>query len=69
MHTDAAKAGDRIVLIDDLIATGGTMMAGRRLLERLGATHLPQRWVEDGRFITSAGCRPASTWRWRWSPG
>jgi len=25
------------VLIDDLIATGGTMMAGRRLLERLGA--------------------------------
>jgi adenine phosphoribosyltransferase len=27
-----------VVLIDDLIATGGTMMAGRRLLERLGAT-------------------------------
>ncbi|KAI3593976.1 Adenine phosphoribosyltransferase [Cupriavidus sp. U2] len=26
------------VLIDDLIATGGTMMAGRKLLERLGAT-------------------------------
>jgi adenine phosphoribosyltransferase len=26
-----------VVLIDDLIATGGTMMAGRRLLERLGA--------------------------------
>jgi adenine phosphoribosyltransferase len=38
MHTDAVKAGDRVVLIDDLIATGGTMMAGRRLLERLGAT-------------------------------
>jgi adenine phosphoribosyltransferase len=38
IHTDAVKAGDRVVLIDDLIATGGTMMAGRRLLERLGAT-------------------------------
>ena len=38
MHTDAVRAGDRVVLIDDLIATGGTMMAGRRLLERLGAT-------------------------------
>ena len=38
MHTDAVKAGDRVVLIDDLIATGGTMMAGLRLLERLGAT-------------------------------
>ena len=38
MHTDAVKPGDRVVLIDDLIATGGTMMAGRRLLEKLGAT-------------------------------
>ena len=28
MHTDAVRAGDRVVLIDDLIATGGTMMAG-----------------------------------------
>ena len=37
MHTDAVKPGDRVVLIDDLIATGGTMMAGRRLLEKLGA--------------------------------
>jgi adenine phosphoribosyltransferase len=37
MHTDAVKAGDRVVLIDDLIATGGTMMAGKKLLERLGA--------------------------------
>ena len=37
MHTDAVRAGDRVVLIDDLIATGGTMMAGKKLLERLGA--------------------------------
>jgi adenine phosphoribosyltransferase len=37
MHTDAVAPGDRVVLIDDLIATGGTMMAGKRLLERLGA--------------------------------
>ena len=37
LHTDAVKAGDRVVLIDDLIATGGTMMAGKRLLEKLGA--------------------------------
>jgi adenine phosphoribosyltransferase len=27
-----------VLLIDDLIATGGTMMAGKRLIERLGAT-------------------------------
>jgi adenine phosphoribosyltransferase len=37
MHTDAVGAGDRVVLIDDLIATGGTMLAGLRLLQRLGA--------------------------------
>lgn len=38
LHTDACKSGDRVLLIDDLIATGGTMMAGKKLLERLGAT-------------------------------
>ena len=37
VHTDAVRPGDRVVLIDDLIATGGTMMAGKKLLERLGA--------------------------------
>ena len=37
LHTDAVKPGQRVLLIDDLIATGGTMMAGRRLLERQGA--------------------------------
>jgi adenine phosphoribosyltransferase len=37
IHEDACKPGDRVVLVDDLIATGGTMMAGKILLERLGA--------------------------------
>ena len=35
--------------------TATTHWAYHRLLERLGATYLPQRWVEDGKFITSAG--------------
>ena len=47
MHTDAVKAGDRVVLIDDLIATGGTMMAGRRLLERLGASVIEGAAIVD----------------------
>ena len=38
LHADAVKPGDKVLLVDDLIATGGTMMAGKRLLERLGAT-------------------------------
>jgi transcriptional regulator GlxA family with amidase domain len=46
-----------------------THWSHHRLLERLGATYLPDRWVEDGKVITSAGCQPGSTWPWRWSPG
>lgn len=37
LHTDAVKTGDKVLLIDDLIATGGTMLAGKKLLEKLGA--------------------------------
>src|SRR6201990_1058971 len=33
IHTDAIAKGDKVLLIDDLIATGGTAMAGIRLLE------------------------------------
>jgi transcriptional regulator GlxA family with amidase domain len=40
-------------LLDGRNAT--THWAYHSLLERLGATYLPQRWVQDGKFITSAG--------------
>ena len=36
LHTDAVQPGQRVLLIDDLVATGGTMMAGKKLLEKLG---------------------------------
>ena len=36
IHTDALQRGQRVLLIDDLIATGGTMLAGKRLIEKLG---------------------------------
>lgn len=38
VHTDALDAGDRVLLIDDLMATGGTALAACRLVERLGAS-------------------------------
>ena len=47
LHTDAVKPGDKVLLIDDLIATGGTMMAGKRLLERLGATVMEGAAIVD----------------------
>ncbi|WP_114965405.1 adenine phosphoribosyltransferase [Alkalilacustris brevis] len=37
LHDDALQPGDRVLLVDDLLATGGTAEAGIRLIERLGA--------------------------------
>lgn len=47
LHTDAVKPGSRVLLIDDLIATGGTMMAGKKLLERQGATVMEGAAIVD----------------------
>ncbi|MCB1939351.1 MAG: adenine phosphoribosyltransferase [Rhodocyclaceae bacterium] len=47
VHTDAAKAGDRVLLIDDLIATGGTLIAACKLIERLGATVVEAAAIVD----------------------
>ena len=38
MHRDACGPGDRVLLIDDLLATGGTALAAAGLIERLGAS-------------------------------
>lgn len=37
IHDDAIEAGERVLVIDDLLATGGTAEAGIKLLEQLGA--------------------------------
>ena len=38
IHTDAVSADDKILVVDDLLATGGTMKAACELLEKLGAS-------------------------------
>ena len=47
LHTDAVQPGQRVLLIDDLVATGGTMMAGKKLLEKLGATVIEGAAIVD----------------------
>lgn len=37
LHSDACDPGERVLLVDDLIATGGTILAAAKLLTRLGA--------------------------------
>ncbi|KAK5830226.1 Adenine phosphoribosyltransferase 2 -like protein [Gossypium arboreum] len=37
MHVGAVQPGERVIVIDDLVATGGTLSAAIRLLERVGA--------------------------------
>jgi adenine phosphoribosyltransferase len=36
MHKDGVKKGDRVVIMDDLLATGGTMEASIKLVEAAG---------------------------------
>jgi adenine phosphoribosyltransferase len=47
IHVDAVSPGDKVLLIDDLIATGGTALAGIRLLERAGAQVIGCSFVID----------------------
>ena len=47
IHEDALLAGERVLLVDDLLATGGTAEAGIRLIERLGAEVIGCAFVVD----------------------
>jgi len=46
-HEDACQPGEKVLLVDDLLATGGTAEAGIRLLERLGAEVVGCAFVVD----------------------
>jgi len=37
VHTDAIASGNKVLMVDDLLATGGTMVAACELIEKLGA--------------------------------
>src|SRR6202521_5032981 len=47
MHADAVDKGDRVILVDDLIATGGTAEGAVKLLRRMGAEVLAACFIID----------------------
>ncbi len=63
MHVDAVLPGDRVLLVDDLIATGGTALAAAHLITEAGGTVLEAAFVIDlpdlggARRLEAAGVR------------
>ncbi|WP_112320438.1 adenine phosphoribosyltransferase [Oceanibium sediminis] len=47
IHDDAFSPGERVLLVDDLLATGGTAAAGISLIERLGAEVISAAFIID----------------------
>jgi len=51
MHIDALKPGARVLLIDDLLATGGTSAAAVALMQKLGAKILATNFLIELKFL------------------
>jgi adenine phosphoribosyltransferase len=47
MHEDAVMKGERVILVDDLVATGGTAEAAVKLLKQIGADVLAACFIID----------------------
>ncbi len=47
IHDDAIQAGEKVLLVDDLLATGGTAEAGLKLIERLGGEVIGCAFIID----------------------
>jgi adenine phosphoribosyltransferase len=55
MHEDGVAPGDRVILVDDLIATGGTAQAAVKLLRQIGADVLAACFIIDLPDLGGAG--------------
>lgn len=51
MHTDALKPGSRVLLVDDLLATGGTSAAAVALVQKLGGQILEAAFLIELKFL------------------
>ena len=51
IHEDAIRQGQKVLVVDDLLATGGTMAATLRLIERLGGVVVAAEFLIELRFL------------------
>ena len=51
MHVDAMMAGERVVLVDDLLATGGTSAAAAALISKVGGQLLEAQFLIELEFL------------------
>ncbi len=58
MHTDALGAGSRVLLIDDLLATGGTAAAAAALVQRVGGVILEISFLIELAFLNGRAKLP-----------
>ena len=55
IHQDAFRKGDRVVLVDDLLATGGTAAAAVRLIQQAGGTVVAVDFLVELAFLNGRG--------------
>jgi len=55
IHTDALRPGSRVLLIDDLLATGGTAAAAAALVQKLGAKIVEAGFLIELKFLNGRG--------------
>ncbi|GAB6155318.1 adenine phosphoribosyltransferase [Desulfosporosinus burensis] len=51
VHADAIRPGERVVIVDDLLATGGTMLATANLMQKIGADVLGMGFLIELTFL------------------
>jgi adenine phosphoribosyltransferase len=51
IHTDAVKKGDNVIIVDDLLATGGTALAACELVQKLGAKVIEVDFLVELSFL------------------
>ena len=55
MHEDTIKAGEKVVVIDDLVATGGTLLATCEIVEEMGGEIVGVGYIIDLPFLGGSG--------------